>query len=88
MFKGTRNDKGRPPGAANKITEHIREAFTDLLDNNLEKMQSDLDSLKPSERLRVLLELSSFVIPKLKATEITAATIEREPIIINMAEWK
>jgi hypothetical protein len=88
MFKGTRNDKGRTPGQANKITQHIREAFTDLLDNNLEKMQSDLDSLKPAERLRVLLELSSFVIPKLKATEITAPGIEREPIIINMAEWK
>ena len=88
MFKGTRNDKGRPKGKANKITEHIRESFTDLLDNNIEKMQSDLDSLKPSERLRVLLELSSFVIPKLKAAEITATAIDREPIIINMSEWK
>jgi len=53
----------------NKLTSEIREQIQHLLENNLDKMQSDIDQLEPKDRLKVLLELSRFVIPTLKATE-------------------
>lgn len=86
-FKGIQNTEGRAPGTPNKVTAKVRESFTFLLENNLSTLQSDLDSLKPIERLKILCELASFIIPKMKAIEVTALH-EREktkPIII---EWK
>ena len=68
--KGHTNNKlGRPKGTPNKITAELREQFKQLLENNLDKMQNDIDQLDPKDRLKVMLELSKFVIPTLKATE-------------------
>ena len=86
-FKGIQNTEGRAPGTPKKVTAKVRESFTFLLENNLSTLQSDLDSLKPIERLKILCELASFIIPKMKAIEVTALH-EREktkPIVI---EWK
>ena len=68
--KGRTNNKlGRPKGTPNKITAELREQFKQLLENNLDKMQNDIDQLDSKDRLKVMLELSKFVIPTLKATE-------------------
>ena len=69
MFRGTPNTSGRPKGSANKATSKVRVAFTQLVENNIEKMQKDLDSLEPKDRLKLILDLASFIIPKLKNVE-------------------
>ncbi len=68
--------KGRPPGAVNKISEQTKNAFNDLISNNLENLQSDLDKLKPIERIRTILEIASFILPKLRSIEVSE--IEKE----------
>lgn len=82
-FKGTINLNGRPKGSVNKSTAEIRDYFKLLVEGNLTRLQSDLDSLKPTERIRFLIDLAKFVIPTLKAVEMQGEikTAERQPIV-------
>ncbi|MCF7569480.1 hypothetical protein L3X37_14090 [Sabulilitoribacter arenilitoris] len=73
-FKGVRNINGRPKGAVNKTTKEIREHFQNLVSNNLEQLNEDLKSLEPLQRLKMIIELSKFVVPTLRATELTTDT--------------
>ena len=59
----------RPEGSKNKITQDIREKFKTLIEGQLDTLESDLKALKAIDRLRMILELSKFVIPTLKSTE-------------------
>jgi hypothetical protein len=62
--------RGRPPGAANKITRDIRAALRDLAEGNADRVQAWLDSVAdkdPAEALRLWLALLRFVTPTLQA---------------------
>ncbi|MGV0830232.1 hypothetical protein ACTS9C_15480 [Empedobacter brevis] len=72
---------GRKKGVENKVTTDIRDKFNQLLTDNLETISEDLKALNPKDRLNVLLQLSKFVIPHLKATEITSNTEFETPKI-------
>jgi len=63
---------GRTTGAVGKVTSKVKEAFNTLLENNLERLQDDLDSLDPKDRLKIILELASYTTPKLRAIELQA----------------
>jgi len=77
---------GRTAGALNKTTTEIREHYQNLVSNNLEQLDSDLKSLEPLQRLKMIIELSKFVVPTLKATELTTTGTEYgfNPIVINL----
>ena len=77
---------GRTKGATNKDTAEIRSSFQYLIENNLEQLESDLKELKPFERIKVILELSKFVLPTLKAVEFKGEESENgfKPISINI----
>jgi len=75
QFKGTPNLNGRPKNALNKNTKEIKEAFSLLLHNNLDQLQSDIDSMKSVERFNAMMQLTRYVIPSLKAIEIEAPAI-------------
>lgn len=62
---------GRPKGSKNLATQAVRERFQELVENNLSTFQDDLDSLQPYERLTIVMQLAKFVLPTLKATELT-----------------
>jgi hypothetical protein len=84
MAKGIKTG-GRTAGTVNKTTAEIREHFQNLVANNLEQLDSDLKIIGPLQRLKMIIELSKFVVPTLKATELTT-DIENEfrPIVINL----
>ena len=69
MFKGTRNNKGRPKGSVNRATAKVREVYAQLLEENLDQLKEDFKKLEPKERIRLMLDMSKYVIPTLKATE-------------------
>ena len=70
MFKPNNTySKGRPKNALNKTSNAIRTAFQKLLENNIEGIQKDLDSLEAKDRLKFMIDLSSFVLPKLRSIE-------------------
>lgn len=62
---------GRPFGTKSKRTTELREKFFELVQANESTLHDDLQSLKPKERLDIILNLASYLIPKLKATEMT-----------------
>ena len=70
MATGTKTG-GRSKGTPNKVKNELREKFTLLLEDNFEKLQSDIDALEPKDRIKTILELSKFVVPTLKATDLS-----------------
>lgn len=84
-FKGTQNLNGRPKGSLNLATAEIRESFNLLVQNNIDKLQEDIDSLEPKDRIRTILDLAKFVLPTLKSTEFTnGSENEFNPVIIHL----
>jgi hypothetical protein len=61
---------GRSKGTPNRTTAEMREMFKDLINDNFDKIRTDLADLEPKERIRILLEMTKFVLPTLRATEI------------------
>jgi hypothetical protein len=74
---------GRPIGSGNKDVSQIREAFQYLIENNLERLQKDLESLDAKDRCKMILGLSSYVLPKLKQIE---SINENETIYIDFTQ--
>ena len=62
--------KSSRAGVPNRATAEVREYFKLLIQGNLERMQSDLDSLEPKDRLQIILQLSKFILPQLQAVSI------------------
>lgn len=78
---------GRPKNSKNSITQKTRQTFDLLLENNLSKLQIDIDNLKSLDRIKVILELAKFVIPTLKSVDITEAEkTDFQPITINFTK--
>jgi hypothetical protein len=76
---------GRSKGTPNKNTAELRDYFQLLINDNLEQIREDIDSLEPKDRIKVFLELSKFVLPTLKATETNNITEGKfNPIIVNL----
>lgn len=69
-FQKGNNLGGRKAGSQNKATTKVREAFTNLLEDNLEQLKTDFTKLDPKDRIKLFMELSKYVIPQLKSTEI------------------
>lgn len=78
---------GRQKGSPNRTTKEIRNLFQQLLETNFTKLQSDLDKLKPEQRVKAILELAKFVVPTLKAIDLsTDAPPQINPINIILTE--
>ena len=70
-FEKGNNLGGRKVGSKNKTTEKIREQFSLLLSENLEQLTEDFKAIEnPKDRIKLLIYLAGYVIPKLKAVEL------------------
>jgi hypothetical protein len=79
--------KGRPKFSTNKVTTEVREAFNNLLSKNLIQLEADILAIKePHIRVKLLLELASFCVPKLKSIDqtITATDNIFNPITVTI----
>lgn len=76
---------GRTKGTPNRNTDEIRQKFQLLIENNLTTLENDLKELEPKDRIKAILDLSKFVLPTLKATELSTVD-ERNirPIVISL----
>ena len=68
--EGHEKQGGRTKGSSNKATSKVRESFTSLLEDNLEQLKADFKELDPKDRIKLFLDLSKYVIPQLKQTEV------------------
>ena len=74
---------GRKAGTPNKATTEIKEAFQMLLEDNLPTLKRDISSLEPKERVKFMLDLASFIIPKMKSVDLKD---KKETITIDFNE--
>ncbi|WP_149274682.1 hypothetical protein [Pareuzebyella sediminis] len=82
---GKRPGAGRPKGSTNRKADKIRDFYQLLINKNLKQLQEDLDTLKPKERLEVIISLSKFVVPMMKAVEMSGRIDSPK---IDMSKWK
>ncbi len=73
-FEQNNNLGGRKAGSVNKISQETRTIFNKLVSDNINSLQADIDSLKALDRLKIILELAKFILPTLKAIEVTEET--------------
>jgi hypothetical protein len=83
MTQFTKGQGGRPQGAKNTVTQIVRKHFETLICKNLEQLQKDIEALEPKDRIKVVIDLSKFVIPTLKSIESSALETEK-PTEINI----
>ena len=65
---------GRKPGSTNKSTAAIKEAYQNLLEDNLDNMNRWLAIIAdkdPRGAVELMLKLSEYILPKLARTEVT-----------------
>lgn len=79
--------KSSRAGVPNRATAEVREYFKLLIQGNLERMQSDLDSLEPKDRLQILIQLSKFVLPQLQAIGLETFS-NKQPILLDFSGLK
>ena len=65
---------GRQKGTPNRMTKELRSVLKDILYQELEQIQVYLDSLKPKERIELLIKLMPYALPKV--TSISHTTNE------------
>lgn len=68
------NPIGRPKGSKNEVTNTTRKRVLEILDNNLYRIQEDIDSLEPKDRLNFLEKLLQYSLPKLSAIKAEIST--------------
>ena len=76
-------NSGRPIGSKNLASSQIHDTFQLLLSNNLEKIQEDLNELEPKDRIKLLLNLSNYILPKLRSIDLQSDIEETITIDFN-----
>ena len=73
---------GRPKGSGNKKLNAVREKFQLLLDGySIQQMQVDLMEMEAGERLRLIVAMGDFFLPKLNRVD-NSLTIGNDTIIV------
>ncbi len=81
------NRQGRKKGSLNKSTSIIRNQFQMLVENNIEKLQNDLDSMTPQQRFQAISNLAKFILPTLNSIDLVSASGDTfKPIEIHFNE--
>ena len=75
------NPNGRPEGVKNKSTQKIRESIQLIVENNIENIQESLDSMKPREKVKYIIDLIKLVLPTLRSVDQINSISENPPSI-------
>lgn len=58
---------GRLPGSQNRLTGDLRAKISQIVENQIDAIESDLSALKPIERLQIFEKLLAYCVPKLQS---------------------
>ena len=83
MFKGIRNENGRPLGSKNKSTVLIKNTIASILDDNIELFKEKLLQLNDKDFVRAYMDLVKYLLPTMKAVEVNDVTEDNIPSWID-----
>ena len=83
MFKGVRNENGRPVGSKNKSTILIKNTIASILDDNIELFKKKLLQLNDKDFVRAYMDLAKYIIPTMKAVEVNDVSEDNVPSWID-----
>jgi hypothetical protein len=83
MFKGVRNENGRPLGSKNKSTILVKNTIASILDDNVKLFKEKLLQLNDKDFVRAYMDLAKYVIPTIKAVEVNDVTEDNIPSWID-----
>lgn len=63
------NPDGRPKGSKNRTTEELRQHIQTVLDGQYDKLQADLDSMNPFQRVMMSEKLTKYFLHQLSKAE-------------------
>ena len=72
------NPAGRPTGSKDKMTADIKQAYRSLVEGNLSNIETWLNKVAakdPAKAIELMLKLSEFILPKIKAVEVSGADV-------------
>lgn len=70
-----KGEGGRPAGVQNHATKDIKEAYRLLIEKNLDNLTEWLERIAendPDKAIKIISDLSEYVIPKLARTDLTS----------------
>jgi len=73
--------RGRPKGVRNKVNRDIKDAFKNLITNNIdnfEKWLKQVADINPKEALKLIIDLSPYVVPKLSSQDIKLEEVKED----------
>lgn len=73
--------RGRPRGVKNKVNRDIKDAFKMLITNNIdnfEKWLKQVADINPKEALKLIIDLSPYVVPKLSSQDIKLEEVKED----------
>jgi hypothetical protein len=73
-------------GIPNKTTAEIREAFHELIAGSVGQLHEDLTALEPHQRLKIVIDMSKYILPTLRATDLKVGSTEFNPIVISFQD--
>ena len=83
MFKGVRNENGRPVGSKNKSTILVKNTIASILDDNIELFKEKLLQLNDKDFVRAYMDLAKYIIPTMKAVEVNDVSEDNVPAWID-----
>jgi len=62
-------NNGRPKGSRNKANRELREKINKIIESNISQIESDISEMEPKERVKTIVQLLEYAIPKMRSIE-------------------
>lgn len=76
---------GRKAGTPNKASSEIKKVLTDFMTENMDDLQDCVSHMKAVDRFDAYMQIMKFVVPTMKAVEMTVdSKMLKTPVIIQL----
>ena len=69
LLKGEQPGPGRPKGTPNRTTQQIKDTIQNIVSGNLSQIETDLRDMRPKDRVRAILDLMGFILPRMSSAD-------------------
>ena len=74
----TYGKKSSRKGVKNKVSFEIKEAFKNILNDNLDVLKTDIAAMDSVQRVNALLQIAKYILPTLRASSVEIETDKKE----------